>query len=45
MPTPPVWQLQDHDALLFDCDGTLADTLIFAHTPESWANMSSTIIG
>jgi HAD superfamily hydrolase (TIGR01509 family) len=23
----PAWQLQDHDALLFDCDGTLADTM------------------
>ena len=27
MPQPAVWQLQDHDALLFDCDGTLADTM------------------
>jgi len=27
MPSPPVWPLQDHDALLFDCDGTLADTM------------------
>jgi HAD superfamily hydrolase (TIGR01509 family) len=22
-----MWHLQDHDALLFDCDGTLADTM------------------
>jgi HAD superfamily hydrolase (TIGR01509 family) len=22
-----MWQLQNHDALLFDCDGTLADTM------------------
>ncbi len=22
-----MWQLQDHDAILFDCDGTLADTM------------------
>jgi HAD superfamily hydrolase (TIGR01509 family) len=27
MPHPAAWQLQDHDALLFDCDGTLADTM------------------
>jgi HAD superfamily hydrolase (TIGR01509 family) len=27
MPQPAVWQLQNHDALLFDCDGTLADTM------------------
>ena len=27
MPQPAVWQFQDHDALLFDCDGTLADTM------------------
>lgn len=24
---PPMWHLQTHDALLFDCDGTLADTM------------------
>ena len=22
-----MWQFQNHDALLFDCDGTLADTM------------------
>jgi len=22
-----MWHLQTHDALLFDCDGTLADTM------------------
>jgi len=22
-----MWRLQTHDALLFDCDGTLADTM------------------
>ena len=27
MSQPAVWQLQNHDALLFDCDGTLADTM------------------
>lgn len=26
-PTPAMWQYQNHDALLFDCDGTLADTM------------------
>ncbi len=27
MPDTPDWHLQNYDALLFDCDGTLADTM------------------
>ena len=27
IPPPTMWQTQNHDALLFDCDGTLADTM------------------